>query len=222
MAPGRAHQRPGERGAPVLRHVAISSPLNHRSPFWALGFNASRDATTFTQQVLAVPAGGNVAAVVDAAFATRITDPVQRAAAVDAVSQTAGPSQPASESAERLCAADRARRATDADRRAAWDSETRWWPPSITRKTETISASGEVLPLVSGGGVSNNKQQGGSIVFSHQLTPLTNIVATGTRFTTKALAAAHRHVHDELRAAFGRDPDRSEGGPVCGTQLHRL
>ena len=133
-----------------------------------------------------MPAGGNVAAVVDAALTTRITDPVQRAAAVDQFLRQRGlPNQlqsPLDVYAAQIILVEQ--QSVTAGLLGFRNSLV---ATLYNGKSETISASGDVLPLLSAGGVSNNKQLGGSIVFAHQLTSLTNIVATATRFTTKAL-----------------------------------
>ena len=64
--------------------------VTHRNPYTAFDVNASRNITTFPQQLFAAPTGGDVAALVNAAFSTRIPDPVQRAEAVRTSSSRTG------------------------------------------------------------------------------------------------------------------------------------
>ncbi len=158
--------------------------LNHRSPSWVLNVNASRNATTYPQLLFSLPAGGNVAALADAAFATRITDPAQRAAAVEQFLQQRGlPSQlqtPLNVYDQQIL---------------LYEQQTATFglvgvrnslvATAYNRKSEAIAASGEALPPPFGA-INNNTQRGASLVFSHRLTALTNIVATATRFTTTA------------------------------------
>ena len=56
--------------------------FDHRTRLTAWNVTYSRDASTFQQQLLTLPPG-NTAALLDAIFAARIADPVQRQAAVE-------------------------------------------------------------------------------------------------------------------------------------------
>jgi uncharacterized protein (PEP-CTERM system associated) len=61
---------------------SYSWQVSHRLPNVALSANFSRGLSSYPQNALLIPAGVNVAQYLDAAFATRIPDPAQRAAAV--------------------------------------------------------------------------------------------------------------------------------------------
>ena len=158
--------------------------LSHRSPSWVFGLNASKTATTYPQLLFSVPAGGNVAALVDAAFATRITDPVQRAAAVDQFLQQRGlPSQlqsPLNVYTQQI---------TLSEQQTATigfvGTRNTLVFTVYNRKSEAIAASGEALPPPFGA-INNNTQRGASLVFAHRLTALTNVSATANRFNTIA------------------------------------
>ncbi len=57
--------------------------FSHRSPFLAWDLRASRSLTSFAQSQVELPATGDLAALLDASLRTRITDPVERARAVE-------------------------------------------------------------------------------------------------------------------------------------------
>lgn len=59
--------------------------FNHRMPRLAWSLSWSRDLQSFNENFLTLPATNDVAALLDAAFATRITDPAERARAVSDV-----------------------------------------------------------------------------------------------------------------------------------------
>ncbi len=61
---------------------AYSATLSHRLPRAAITASFTRDLSNYPQNALAIPVGANVAAYLDAAFTTRIPDPVERAVAV--------------------------------------------------------------------------------------------------------------------------------------------
>src|SRR5207249_5597823 len=73
---------------------SYSLQFDHRTPLSAWTFTASRNTTNYPQNFLSLPTGGNVAALVDAAFTTRFPDPLQRQQAVSQfLSQTGLPAQ---------------------------------------------------------------------------------------------------------------------------------
>jgi uncharacterized protein (PEP-CTERM system associated) len=177
--------------------------LTHRNPFTAFNINASRNITTQPQQLLALPAGGDVAALVDAAFTTRIPDPVQRAEAVQAfLGQTGLPSvlqSPLNFYTQQVI---------------LYDQQSATFTllgvrnslafTVFNRKSEVISGgSGVPLPAPFGT-LNNNTQRGVSLVFSHRLTPLTNLSATATRYDTTATAPfTSKSTTDNFRVAVG-------------------
>jgi uncharacterized protein (PEP-CTERM system associated) len=64
--------------------------FTHRTPLTVWTVAASRDLTTFPQQVASLPAGGDVARLLDALFASRVADPLQRQLLVDQVIRERG------------------------------------------------------------------------------------------------------------------------------------
>lgn len=161
--------------------------FNHRNPYSAFNINASRDITTQPQQLLALPAGGDVATLVDAAFTTRFPDSAQRAEAVQAfLAQTGLPTvlqSPLNFYTQQVI---------------LYDQQSATFTllgvrnslafTVYNRKSEVISGgSGVPLPAPFGS-LNNNTQRGVSVIYSHRLTPLTNLRALATRYDTIAAA----------------------------------
>jgi uncharacterized protein (PEP-CTERM system associated) len=159
----------------------------HRNPFTAFNVNASRDISTYPQQLFAAPAGGDVAALVNAAFITRIPDPAQRAQAVQTFLATSGLpatlTSPLNYYVQQVILYDQQSATFTLIGVRNSTAFTLY-----NRKQEVISGgTGAVLP-VPFGQLNNNTQRGGSISYSHQLTPLTNLNATATYYQTTSLA----------------------------------
>jgi uncharacterized protein (PEP-CTERM system associated) len=161
--------------------------ITHRNPFTAFNVNASRNIATYPQQLFAAPAGGNVAALVDAAFATRIPDPVQRAQAVQEFLR-----------ANNLPSTLQSPINFYTQQVSLYEQQSATFTLLGTRnsaaltlynrKSEVISGgSGEALPPPFGQ-QNNNTQRGVSLAFSHRLTGLTSLNATVSRGDTTATA----------------------------------
>jgi uncharacterized protein (PEP-CTERM system associated) len=186
--------------------------INHRNPSWAFDINASRDITTYPQQLLAAPAGGNIAALVDAAFVTRIPDPVQRAVAVqDFLRQNGLPAtlqRPLNFYTQQVILYNQ-QSAT-----ATWLGVRNTLAFTVyNRKSEVISGgTGVVLPPPFGA-VNNNTQTGGAVTFSHRLTSLTSLNASATYFQTVALSpfTAKSETTYFLAAAVARIGPQTDG-----------
>jgi len=161
--------------------------LTHRNPYTALNINASRNTSSYPQQLFALPAGANLAALLDAAFMTRIPDPALREQAVQAfLNQTGLPAvlqSPLNFYTQQV---------------SLYDQQSATFTvlgirnslafTIYNRKSEVISGgSGQPLPPPFGA-QNNNTQRGASLVYSHRLTPLTNLNATATRYDTTATA----------------------------------
>jgi len=185
--------RPTERTEVAARYEhrffgdSYLASIVHRNPFSAININASRNISTFPEQLFALPAGGNVAALIDAAFTTRIPDPVQRAQAVQAfLNQTGLPAtlqSPLNYYTEQILLIQQASATF-----TLLGVRNSLAFTVYNRKTEPIAgATGVVLPPELAP-QNNNTQTGGSIVYTHRLTPLTGLTATATRYYTDANA----------------------------------
>ncbi len=161
--------------------------VNHRNPFSAFNVNASRNITTYPQQLFGLPAGGDVAGLLNAAFTTRIPDPAQRAAAVQAFLNQTG-----------LPATLQAPLNFYTQQVSLYEQQSATFTlfgvrnatafTIYNRKQEVISGgTGAPLPPPFGQ-LNNNTQRGGAVTFSHRLTPLTSLNATATRYDTIATA----------------------------------
>jgi len=183
----RPSERTNVRGSWQERFFGAEylAAATHRNPFSAFNVNASRNISTYPQQLFAAPAGGDVAALVDAAFTTRILDPVQRAEAVQGFLATSGlPAtlqSPLNYYVQQVYLYEQqsgtftllgARNATAFT--------------LYNRKQEVISGgTGAALPAPFGA-VRNNTQRGAALSFTHRLTPVTQMTATASRFQTIA------------------------------------
>jgi uncharacterized protein (PEP-CTERM system associated) len=64
--------------------------FNHRMPLTVLTLAASRDLTTYPQQVAALPEGGDVNTLLNSIFSSRVSDPILRQSLVDQVIRERG------------------------------------------------------------------------------------------------------------------------------------
>ena len=159
----------------------------HRNPYTAFNINASQNISTYPQQIFAAPAGGDVAALVNAAFTTRIPDPVQRAQAVQQFLATSG-----------LPATLQAPLNYYVQQVFLYEQQSATFTllgvrnstafTLYNRKQEVISGGTGVALPAPFGALNNNTQRGGSIAYSHQLTSLTSLNASVSRYQTIATA----------------------------------
>jgi uncharacterized protein (PEP-CTERM system associated) len=160
--------------------------VTHRNPFTAFNVNASRDISTYPQQLFAAPAGGDVAALVNAAFVTRIPDPAQRAQAVADFLATSGLpatlSSPLNYYVQQVILYDQQSATFTV---IGVRNSTAF--TVYNRKQEVISGGTGVALPAPFGALNNNTQRGGAVTYSHQLTPFTNLNATATRYQTTSL-----------------------------------
>ena len=162
--------------------------FTHRNLYSALGLGASRNVYTYPQELLSLPAGGNVASLLDAALTAKIPDPVQRAAAVQDFIRQAGLPDTLQNSLTfytqqvQLITQENASFALIGLRSVLALN-------AYYRKTQVISgATGIPLPPIVGIiNNNNNTQVGGAITYSYRLTPTTSVGATATYFWTQAL-----------------------------------
>jgi uncharacterized protein (PEP-CTERM system associated) len=190
---GGGEWRPTERTEVAGRYEhrffgdSYLASIVHRNPFSAINVNASRNISTYPQELFSLPAGGDVAALIDAAFTTRIPDPVQRAQAVQAfLGQTGLPAvlqSPLNYYTQQILLIQQANATF-----TLLGVRNSLAFTVFYRKTEPIAgATGFVLPpefAVQ----NNNSQTGGSIAYNHRLTQLTGLTATATHYETTATA----------------------------------
>jgi len=161
--------------------------FDHRNPYSAFNIYAARGISTYPQQLFAAPAGANVVGLLDAAFTTRIPDPVERATAVQTfLAQSGLPTvlqSPLNYYVQQVFLYDQ-QSATF----TVFGIRNSLAFTVYNRKQEVISGgTGAPLPAPFGA-FNNNTQRGGTLAYGHRLTPLTNLSATLSRFKTTALA----------------------------------
>ncbi len=161
---------------------AYNWQVTHRLPNIALSALFTRGLSSYPQLALLIPAGVTVAQFLDAAFATRIPDPAQRAAAVaQFLAQTGLP--PTLVSPLNFYATQITVQQT-ASFSAVWVGVVNALGFTLfDLKSEEISGSGSALPPAFQSGA-NSTQTGAGVNFSHRLSAFTNLVASAVYTTT--------------------------------------
>jgi uncharacterized protein (PEP-CTERM system associated) len=157
---------------------SYSAQLSHRLPNVALGANFSRGLSSFPQIAFQIPGGVTVAQFLDAAFTTRIPDPVERAQAVlQFLAQTGLP--PVLLSPLNFYTAQITLQQT-ASVSAVWVGKLNTIGFTVFKtRSETIAGTDVELP-VGFQFATNNTQTGCGVNYSHRLSGFTNLVANAT------------------------------------------
>ena len=166
---------------------SYSAQISHRLPSTSFNASYSRGLNTYPQNALTIPAGANVVNFVDAAFATRIPDPAERALAVQQFMARTGllatTSTPVNILSPSVLLQDSGTVGIvliGARNSLAFNV--------FYLKSNAISGTGSVLPDAFQFG-QNTVQTGGGVSFSHQLTALTSLNASATYSTTTSNSA---------------------------------
>jgi uncharacterized protein (PEP-CTERM system associated) len=157
---------------------SYSAQLSHRLPNVALSANLSRGLSNFPQFAFQIPGSVTVAQFLDAAFTTRIPDPVARAQAVaQFLAQTGLP--PILISPLNFYTAQTSLQQS-ASLAAVWIGKLNSIGLSVFRsKSESIAGTLPGLPDILQS-AANSTQTGGGVNYSHRLSGLTNLVASAT------------------------------------------
>jgi len=176
---------------------AYNWQLTHRLPNVALSASFTRGLTSFPQLALLIPAGTTVAQFLDAAFTTRIPDPVERAQAVARfLAQTGLPPTLAS---PLNYYAPTVTLQNSAIVSAVWAGARNSIAFSVFRtENESVTNQGSALPPAFQF-QSNNIQTGSGVYYSHPLSAQTNFAA-GLTYTR-----ARPNVSDETANSFRSD-----------------
>jgi len=164
--------------------ASYSAQFSHRLPNAAISANASRGLSSYPQLALAIPAGTTVNQFLSAAFATRIPDPVERAAAVEQfLARTGLP--PTLAAPVNLYGA-----TLTVQQSASVSLVLIGVRNSVTfslfnSTSEAISGTGTVLPPAFQGG-QNNTQTGASVAYSRSLSGNTNFGASANYSITRS------------------------------------
>ncbi len=163
---------------------SYSLQASHRLPNAAIGANFSRGLSSYPQLALAIPAGTTVAQFLDAAFTTRIPDPVERAQAVEQFLVRTG-LPPTLASPVNFYAASITLQETQSVSLVLIGIRNAVTFTVFNTKSEAITGTGEVLPPQLQFG-QNNTQTGVGVGYSHQLTGFTALAANATYSQTKS------------------------------------
>lgn len=158
--------------------------MRHRLPNSAIKASFTRGLASFPQNALAIPAGAGVAQFVDAAFTSRIPDPVARAQAVEQFLARSGLPSVLTSPVNIYSTQVQLQTAQDISFVVVGRRN------SVTLsmfnvKTQAITGTGELLPPALQFSTSNT-QTGGGITFNHQLSSFTGMNAYATLYRTRS------------------------------------
>ena len=163
---------------------SYSAQISHRLPRTALSLAVSRGLNTYPQNALTIPAGANVATLLDAAFQTRLPDPAERALAVQQlIAQASLPATLATP--VNIFAANVLLQTTGTASAVLIGVRNSLAFSLYYLKSSAISGTGQDLPDALQFG-QNNTQAGGGVSFSHRLSGLSNFVASTSYSRTKS------------------------------------
>ncbi len=163
---------------------SYQATFSHRRPLSAISVTAYRGINTYPSNAFTIPAGVSVAQSVDAAFTTRIPDPVERAQAVQQFLLATGLppvlTSPLNFYTQRILLQQGANATLSligARNAVAWTV--------FNVKSESITAGGTPLPPALQFGT-DNTQTGTGLTFSHRLTQATSVNATANWWRTES------------------------------------
>jgi len=152
--------------------------LDYRSPLSVWAVRASRDITTYPQQIASLTGVGNISTLLNNLFASRIVDPTQRQNVVDALIREGNLpetlSGPVNLYSQQVTLQDSlyATAGLLGARNSVFVS-------AFYLKSTPISGSGQALPpILSNTANNNNAQTGANVVLTHKLTPLLSFSGT--------------------------------------------
>ena len=158
--------------------TSYSVQATHRLPNAALSANAARGINSYPQLALAIPAGAAVPQFVNAAFATRIPDPAERAQAVDQFLARSG-LPPTLASPVNFYATSLTLQDTANVSLVLIGTRNSLGFSVFYVKSDAISATGNVLPPALQFG-QNNTQTGVGVNYSYRLGSQTNLGASAS------------------------------------------
>jgi uncharacterized protein (PEP-CTERM system associated) len=149
--------------------------FDHRTPQTVWNVNFSRNITTYTQQLGAFPAGGNVSKLLNDVLTTRIPDPAQRQAAVNQLIASQGLPQVLDAPVNLYTQQVLLQQGGGASAGFLGVNNTIFLAAFYVR-TEPISGSGNALPPILEGG-NNNTQRGVTLTWSHPISATMSFTA---------------------------------------------
>ncbi|HEY2863953.1 MAG TPA: TIGR03016 family PEP-CTERM system-associated outer membrane protein [Casimicrobiaceae bacterium] len=158
--------------------------FDHRTALSIWKIAVTRDISTYPQQLASLPAGGDVATLLNGLFLTTIPDPAQRQQAIDQFIRDRGLPSTLS-SAVNLYSQQTLLQESQTATAGLIGTRNSILLTLFNVHSEPITASGAALPplLVRG---DNNRQTGVSLLWSYKMTPSLTFDATVERFRTVA------------------------------------
>lgn len=160
--------------------------FDHHTPLSVWRLNFSRNITSFPQQLADLPAGGDVATLLDTLFLTTIPDPTQRQQTVDQFIRDRG-LPPVLSGALSLYSQEILLRESQTASVGLLGARNTVILTIFNVRSQPISASGDALTLLVPT-ADNSRQTGVSLVWSHKLTPSLVLDAIVDRFRTTSNA----------------------------------
>jgi len=146
--------------------------FDYRTPLSVWGVRASRNITTYPQQIAALPATGNVSALLNNLFLSRITDPAERQTAVDNLIRDRGLPQTLNGPVNLYSQQVTLQEQVSATFGLLGARNTVFFNVFYLKSTP-IAGSGQALPpILAGFNTNDNAQTGASAVWTHKLTEL--------------------------------------------------
>jgi uncharacterized protein (PEP-CTERM system associated) len=158
--------------------------FDHVTPLTVWKLHFSRNITTYPQQLGTLPAGINVAGFLDSLFVFSIPDPAERQRVVNQLMQDRGlpatTTNPVNLYSDQILLQQFAGATV-----GLLGARNTIFMTIYSVRNEPIAASGTPLPPILAAG-NDNTQNGGTIIWSHQLTPSLSFVASADGFQTVA------------------------------------
>jgi uncharacterized protein (PEP-CTERM system associated) len=150
--------------------------FDHRTALTVWNVRVSRDATSYPEEVASLAAGTSVVSLIDSLFALRVTDPALRAQLVEQFIRERGLPTFVNSALNLYTQQINLVTSAQASMGVIGVRNTLFFN-AYYHKNEAITAAGNVAPDPASG-LTNNTQSGGSIVWTHNLSPL--LVMTST------------------------------------------
>jgi uncharacterized protein (PEP-CTERM system associated) len=155
--------------------------FDHRTPLSTWSISASRNITSYPQQLGLLPAG-NVRGMLNLLLLSRVPDPTQRQSAIDALIQDQGLpanlSNPVNLYSQQILLAENASATV-----ALLGARNSVFLNLFYLRQEPIAGSGTALPPIFSDALNDTTQQGGSIIWTHNLSSsaVLNLALTGSQ-----------------------------------------
>jgi uncharacterized protein (PEP-CTERM system associated) len=149
--------------------------FDHRTPLSVWSINASRNTTSYPQQLASLPAGSSVALLLNQLLSSSIPDPVQRLSYIDQLIQSGG-FPTLTSAAVNLYTQEILLQETATGTVGLIGARNKIFLTGFYLRNQPISGSGTALPGLLLG--NNTTQSGGDITWTHNLTSFTTLTAS--------------------------------------------